>query len=204
MLKGNQDFNCMEIEKAELYIRALLSASLPETLYYHNLEHTLDVRNAARQLAGGEGVTSSDELTILDTAALFHDCGFVHVYQHHEEEGCRLAKEQLPALGYGDEAIDAVCGLIMKTNMKHPPETGLEKILCDADLDYLGRADFETIGDRLFREWMAIGKVRNKEEWNRMQVLFLESHQYWTGSAIRSRQEMKISHLLQLKKITGG
>ena len=44
--------------------------------------------------------------------------------------------------GYSENHIKIVKGLINATRVSQNPKNHLEKILCDADLDYLGRSDY--------------------------------------------------------------
>lgn len=189
----------MQIEKAGHYIRDLLNKKLPSNLHYHNYEHTMDVFRAASELLEDEKVTDEMDQGMIKAAALFHDSGFVHVYDGHEEESCKLAREVLPDLDFTSRQINVICDMIMKTNLKVSPATPLEKILCDADLDYLGRDDFEFIGKKLFDEWVALGKVTDERQWNELQLRFLEKHRYWTPSAIRKRESLKQKHLADLR-----
>ena len=48
--------------------------------------------------------------------------------------------------------FEQICGMIMATKIPQSPKNYLEQILCDADLDYLGRDDFYDIGGTLFKE----------------------------------------------------
>ena len=48
----------------------------------------------------------------------------------------------------------------MATEIPQNPKTHLEMIMCDADLDYLGRYDFETISNNLYTEFLDFGFVR--------------------------------------------
>jgi uncharacterized protein len=75
----------------------------------------------------------------------------------------------------------------------------LEEILADADLDYLGRDDFFIIGETLYREFKTLGIVNNEEEWNQLQVRFLENHHYFTKTSVNLRQAKKEEHLKQVK-----
>jgi len=191
----------MDIEKAEKFIVDLLDTQLSETLYYHGLHHTLDVLNAAMILADEEGVEDRSDLKLLKTAALFHDSGFVNTYKNHEEEGCRIANVHLSLFGYSQEEIKKICGMIMATKIPQTPTTILEQILCDADLDYLGRDDFEPIAASLFEELKARKLVENETTWNVIQVKFLESHRYHTKSAINKREVQKQKRLIELRKL---
>jgi len=191
----------MDIEKAEKFIVDLLDTQLSSTLYYHGLHHTLDVLNAAMILADEEGVEDRSDLKLLKTAALFHDSGFVNTYKNHEEEGCRIANVHLSLFGYSQGEIKKICGMIMATKIPQTPTTILEQILCDADLDYLGRDDFEPIAASLFEELKARKLVENETTWNVIQVKFLESHRYHTKSAINKREVQKQKRLIELRKL---
>jgi len=189
----------MEIKETEKFVVNLLTSKLPASLYYHNLEHTMDVVQAAENLAALEGITQQADKFLLRTAALLHDCGFAVNYSEHETEGCILARIHLPGWGYSNGDIDSICGMIMATRMPQQPDGILEKILCDADLDYLGRDDFDSISRKLFREWQARGKNYSENEWNKVQTDFLASHRYWTSSADRLRGKPKQEHLKKIR-----
>ena len=146
-----------------------------------------------------EGVTG-ENIFLLKTAALYHDGGFVEKYMENEEIGARMAREVLPRFGYSEEQIKTVEKLIMATRVPQQPRDHLEKIICDADLDYLGRDDFHLIADRLRKEFLAHGVVQSDREWDELQVKFLTTHRYFTESAKKQRQPGKLKHLDEVKK----
>jgi hypothetical protein len=76
----------------------------------------------------------------------------------------------------------------------------LEQIICDADLDYLGRDDFHEIADRLRRELREHGKIESDRQWDNMQVAFLNMHKYFTPTAIASRQAKKMQNLKEVEE----
>lgn len=193
----------MQVTKAETFIEGLLEKQLSPSLLYHNKHHTKDVLMAAMELANEEGITDKTDLAILKTAALFHDCGFVNMYEGHEEESCRIAREELPGFDYSQEQITTICSIIMQTKLPSTPITLLEKIMCDADLDYLGRDDFYELGDKLYHELLTLGKLSSRREWDDLQVRFLESHRYYTASAIKKREAPKREYLHELKSAAG-
>lgn len=190
----------MNVEKAEEYIITQLGLRLSETLYYHGLHHVEDVTDAAMNLAGQEGITDKQSLQLLRTAALYHDCGFMNTYQNHEEEGCRIVREVLPDFGFSEAEIISVCGMIMATKIPQNPQNQLEQIICDADLDYLGRDDFEPIAETLLQELKVRQIVADRHSWNQIQVKFLTTHHYWTRSATEQRTLKKAVHLEKLIK----
>jgi len=189
----------MDIDEAEKFILNLLATQLSPALHYHGLHHTLDVMQEAMLLAQEEGVSDQESLRLLKTAALFHDSGFLYTYPDHEEEGCRIARAELPAFSYTKAQIDIICGMIRATKIPQKPRTHLEQILCDADLDYLGRADFEPIAASLFNELKGRGIVSDEKTWNMIQIKFLESHVYHTVSSKTKRQLIKQRRLEEIR-----
>ena len=177
-----------------------LKAELPGNLAYHNLEHILDVLQAAITLAELEKLTEK-ETDLLKVAVLFHDSGYINTVAHHEEVGSDLAGELLPDFGYDENEIQQIQAMILVTKFPHKPKTQLEKIICDADLDYLGREDFFVIGNNLFKELKTLGSLANIDQWNQLQVQFLKRHKYFTESAISLRQKNKMNHLEIVEKL---
>lgn len=189
----------MNFQQVKEHILQRLSKELAPTLYYHGIHHTLDVLNAANTLAADEGV-KDEELTLLRTAALFHDAGFIEQYQHNEPIGAKIASETLPQFGYTPQQIAIITAIIMATARQQPPQTMLEKIMCDADLDYLGRNDYNTIADTLRKELNEQGVRYTDLQWLQMQLAFLEKHQYYTSAAIKKNNTNKLKHLNTLKQ----
>jgi uncharacterized protein len=185
------------------FIQTRLKEELAEHLYYHSYGHTVDVIDASARIGAAEGITD-EEHKLLSVAAAYHDCGFLTTYAGHEEAGCRIARETLPGFDFGDSDIETICDMIMATQVPQKPQSLLAKILCDADLDYLGRDDFYTIGQHLFKEWMVVGIVMEERTWNRIQVKFLGSHQYHTAYAKKFRAPVKQSYLAELEKLVAG
>ncbi|MEO7393670.1 MAG: HD domain-containing protein [Chitinophagaceae bacterium] len=166
---------------------------------YHSLDHTLDVLKQSQQIAARENITDDEELFLLNIAVLYHDIGFLNIYSGHEEKGCELVKNELPVIGFNHDQIHKICGLIMATKIPQSPKNKLEEIICDADLDYLGRNDFEQISNQLYKEFLHVGFVKNYADWMQKQIGFFESHQYFTKSSQLLRQPLKMDHLLKIK-----
>lgn len=190
----------MNFNAAEIFIQDKLKMELPSFLFYHSYAHTIDVLKAANVLADMEGINDTDIL-LLKTAVLFHDSGFTLQSTNHEEIGCNIARENLPHFDYSGSEIEQICGMIMATKIPQSPKNRLEEIICDADLDYLGRDDFEDIANSLFRELEIYHILSDVKDWNRLQLKFLESHHYFTKSAIGMRQEKKEKHTQKIRDI---
>jgi len=180
-------------------ILSRLENELDPRLGYHNITHTLDILEQAEVLAKQENVTDKHDLLLLKTAAVFHDSGFLFVYKGHEEKGCEIASDSLRNV-FSEEDIKKVCGMIMATKIPQTPNTLLEQIICDADLDYLGRNDFEPISRNLYKEFIFFKIIPEDIIWDHIQIKFFESHHYFTGTSISKRNEKKLKHLNILKE----
>jgi hypothetical protein len=192
-------YSSINYMKAERHIMHILETELDANLHYHSINHTKDVTTAVERLALMEGITDED-LFILKSAATYHDAGFVEQYDKNEEIGMRMAREILPKYGYSQEQIDMIDGLIKATEIPQSPKTLLQEIMCDADLDYLGRDDFHDIASLLRRELREHGKIDSDRLWDEIQVKFLTAHTYFTKSAIDTRQAKKMKHLEEIKE----
>lgn len=194
----------MDQRAAEAHILAKLRDGLPAHRSYHCYEHTLDVYRTAITIAAAEGV-SGEELDLLKTAALFHDSGFLIQDEEHELASCLIVREALPGFGYSTMQVDRICMMIMATKIPQEPTDELARILCDADLDYLGRPDFFRIGATLFSEFKHYGVLSTEREWNELQVRFLEKHRYFTKRSKLVREPVKRRHLAAvIDKLDGG
>lgn len=180
------------------YMLEKLRNDLPKHLKYHTLGHTLDVYNRAEAIAKQEGVTGR-MLELLLVAAVYHDSGYLYQRIQHENRSCEIAGEILPGYGYTAEDIDEICRIIMATQLPQNPNSLAGQIICDADLDYLGRDDFFEVGEGLYQEMLYAGVVANEKEWDTIQIKFLENHSFFTPTSIALRNTKKQENLNRLK-----
>lgn len=177
-----------------------LTKELPSYLYYHDVRHTIDVVNQAELIGIGEGV-DDESILLLKTAALFHDVGHTIGYDNHEYFGTQIARDMLKEYNYTDEQIDTICEVIMATKMPPNPQTLLQKIICDSDLDYLGRRDFIGVSDTLYKELKEQNKIGSLNDWNKLQVKFLESHHFYTDTSKRLREVNKQNQIDRIQEL---
>jgi predicted metal-dependent HD superfamily phosphohydrolase len=178
----------------------ILEQKLPENLYYHNIKHTIDVITEVELIGWAEGL-SEEEILMLKLAALFHDSGHTIDYQNHEEHGAQIARDILTNYKYPQDQIDTVCRLILSTKFPPSPKDKLEQVICDSDLDYLGRSDFIPVSNELYKELKERNMIGTIEEWNQMQLRFIKKHQYYTETARSLREVNKRSQMDRLKKL---
>ncbi len=190
----------MEYELAKEYIVKRMDKDLSPFLYYHNLSHTFDVYESARRLAEMEKV-SEHNLKLLQTACFYHDSGMLLRYDGHEQASTEIASQVLPGFGYTREDIKMINSMIMATKLPQNAHSLIEMIICDADLDYLGRDDFFMIAHRLKLEWMERGTKHTLRQWYQGQIEFLGQHRYFTQSAIKLRLEKKKKNLAEIREL---
>jgi len=176
-----------------------LKSLLPEELVYHDLSHTANVEKAAVRYARLEGLTEY-EIMLLRTAVYYHDAGFLVTYHDNEVFGMKLAENNLPRFGYSPEEIAIVVNIIACTGPFSKPETILEKIMCDADHDYFGRADYYNVARKLRLEMENVGEVMSDLEWVDFQLEYLDNrHEYHTETARNIRIGGKKSRISELR-----
>lgn len=177
----------------------ILHSELSDQLSYHGISHTLDVLHVCNLYIRREKL-NPEKAKLLRIGALCHDIGFTVSGLNHEQESADLAATLMSQYGFSKNHISTVKRLILSTKIPQSPKTYLEKILCDADLDYLGREDYYEISNKLYQELKTFNLISNKEEWRKQQIHFLESHRYHTPFARKNRQPAIETRLRELKK----
>ena len=133
------------LKKVDQYIRSLFRDELPAGIKYHDAAHTLHptkgVVATADRIGKSENISEHDR-ELLIAAAYFHDTGYIREYEKNEPIAARMAGRILKLIGYKSGEIELIQNMILATNLALEPKSHIEKILCDADLDHLGREDF--------------------------------------------------------------
>ncbi|MCF6224658.1 MAG: hypothetical protein L3J34_13170 [Flavobacteriaceae bacterium] len=177
-----------------------LYSGLSKKLTYHGKHHTVDVLEVTNQHIKRKKIDPY-HAKLMRIGSLYHDIGFTISHIEHEKKGAEIAQKQMHALGFTKNEIDFVKGLIMATKIPQNPKNHYEKIICDADLDYLGRDDFYQISYQLYLELKSFSIINNMQEWYEAQIKFLESHQYHTKFAQKNRQPKKEKRIQELKDL---
>jgi predicted metal-dependent HD superfamily phosphohydrolase len=125
----------------------------------------------------------------------------LEAYQGHEAVSARIARTELVRLGFDEDEIRAVEGMIMATRMPQHPRNAAERVVADADLDVLGRPDFLAINRRLRDELERREGPITDPGWYGRQAAFLRRHRYFTSTARRRRGPRKGVNLAQLEAL---
>ena len=189
----------MKHQEAIQYILDRMEKDLADNLYYHSIHHTHDVMEAVKRIAEAEGVDEK-EMILLKTAAAYHDAGYMEQYTNNEDIACELIRQTLPGFDYSTSQIELIAELITVTKVSNVPNTHLERIMCDADHDYLGRKDYKKIAATLYKELAEYGFIFNEREWIAEQINFLvNKHQFYTAWAKEERLPVKKTHIRRLQ-----
>lgn len=172
--------------------------SLDPKLTYHHVGHTVDVCDACERFARDASLSENDT-TLLLTAALLHDIGFLFRYENNEEVAAEEATKILPGFDYNVGSIEQIQKMIMATSAVVKPENQLEQLICDADLDYLGRNDFFAISHLLKYEQELRGQIISIQLWYIEEIAFLEKHKYYTLQAKQLRESKKQENIAEIK-----
>lgn len=184
----------------EQFVTNLLTTKLDSKISYHNLRHTLSVRNAAVQIASLSGV-SAEEQEIIELACLLHDVGITEVYQNHEAASARIGGIFLRSKGFPEEKVTIVEACIAVTNPSARPAGILQEIVRDADYGHLGSDDYSDQLDNLRQEWKEVlGRWEEDKDWFKLNLDFVKNHEYYTPAAKMMFVAMKELNRKKLKK----
>ena len=196
----------MDYSRLEKDIIEKLQQELSKKLHYHRTKHSIHVIKISEIIAHSEGI-KGDDLLLLKSAALLHDTGFLKYPTQNESMACQIADKMLPDYAYTPEQIKLIAGMIMATAIPQNPTNLLEKIICDADLSYLGTSDAMVESNNLRLEMKLLQhRVFSDIEWIDFQLDFLRTHNFFTTYArkyIDPGKEKFIKNLLTEKQALG-
>ncbi|MEI8202387.1 MAG: HD domain-containing protein [Bacteroidota bacterium] len=191
----------MKLEEVEKYIIHRFENEWNPAYEYHNLKHTMDVANSSENIAILEGISVRDTI-LLKTAAYLHDIGILVQYKEHEKYSVFVAQEILGDFEYTPLDIELVSGLIFSTKMPQVRGSNLQQIICDADLDYLGRVDYFEISSNLRKEWSNLFNQDYTDiQWYMSQKKFLTEHVFLTSSSRKIRNEGKAQNIAKVQAL---
>ena len=185
---------------AQNYATDLYQTKVSKSIHFHTLQHTQEVLAAAEKMAEYYQLADEDRFA-LSLAAWFHDTGYSGgAAKGHEDLSAELAVKFLNEHQVSQAVIDKVKGCINATRIPQTPNSLIEQIICDADLFHLGTGDFKE-KNRLLREELNDfgGHNLSKKDWRKLNVEFLDRHNYFTSYAKENLQPLKTVYQEELK-----
>ena len=184
---------------AKKYVNLLLSPLNKH--YYHSYEHAIDVMQRAIYLSEQENLPV-DEIEMMALAGLFHDTGFIVMYDKNEPIWAKIASNYLKSINYDKNKIKLIEQIILATDPDYTnPKNIYEKIIKDADMDNLWRDDFQKRSNDIKKELETVKKIKIKDpEWHHSLVDLLISHKFNTDVQRKERDKKKQENLYKIKK----
>ncbi len=191
------------IEKATEYIVTFFDQKIDSKFEYHNLEHTLSVLSSTEKISKKANL-GTEELLIVQFAALFHDTGYVDGPKNHEDRSASIAESYLKENGFDTGFIDKVKACIYATKMYSKDSQQLSQILQDADMSGLASKNFFDITERLRKERNNIQPDHiSKNEWNETNIKFLKQCNYKSKEGkelYKSKKDKNLDALINKQK----
>lgn len=186
-------------DQVRAHVASLFHAKKNVKLIYHNFTHTEQVVKSVVKIANHYQLSDRD-FFIVNTAAWFHDIGYLTSYEHHEERGGESARDFLTQRGVDPEVVGLTVNCILATKMPQRPVGLLEQIICDADLFHLGGENFKERNKLMRKEAEAFcGKTIDKNEWRLKTISLFENHHYHTDYSQELLSAKKQLNLEELK-----
>ena len=189
------------VQKSESYIFNLFKEELPGIYLYHNYLHTNRVVESVEEIIGHTKMPEKDKEAVL-ISAWFHDSGYIHGHENHEEKSVKYAEDFLKNENASGELIDKVRRCILVTKNGSQPSDLIEEIIRDADSSHLAKEYYKDVSELLRQELNLQGIASySAKEWRNENVkLFTEEHQFYTEYAIHNWSPKKNEHLIDLLK----
>lgn len=188
------------LTKAEKYALEYAKTEISALHVFHARPHFKEAVQAAKELAKGYNLPSEDTIDI-QIAMWFHDLGFSNGGENHEERSMEIAESFLKNEGVDEARIEKVKQYIAASDRTREPVGLMEEIVNDADTAHIGSKEyFDKLG-LLRTEWESrLGKKYEEEEWLKLNIEFLEEHQFFTGLAKSKYGTRKRKNMLKLQK----
>jgi predicted metal-dependent HD superfamily phosphohydrolase len=189
------------LQDAQAFVTDLLSNKLSKSIKFHSLQHTQEVVTACQLLADNYQLSDEDRIPLI-LAAWFHDTGYTSgEARNHEMVSVQLVTDFLNTHSASEEFKNKVIGCINATRIPQSPTTTIERIICDADLFHLGTDAFDEKNRLLRQELEEFGGTEvSKKDWRKINIRFLEAHNYFTPYGREKLQPEKERHLAEVKQ----
>jgi len=141
-----------QINQAMEFVKSRFDQYTPNNLVYHNIDHTIEVFTNVTFLSAKLSLSEQDTF-LTKICALFHDIGYLESYTNHEEHGIPHFVSFCEGIKLNQQTIDIGIAAILATEVPQKPYSNIDKVLCDADLMYLGSSDYFEKSELLRQEW---------------------------------------------------
>jgi hypothetical protein len=186
----------IRLHDIEDMVTRMFDEEAPPNLYFHNSTLVRNITKQVELLSAQENLTEERYIN-LKLASVFLLTGFISDYERPMEASTSLVEEIIPRYGFNQENVELTKKIIINsfTDKLESPE---DNILHDARYDYLGRADYLKLTEKLLRERTEYGKHADNKTWINTQKLLLSDHEFVTNAARLMRSVPKDEQIARL------
>ncbi len=187
-------------KKTEQYVTDLFTKNQNGNLVYHNLEHTKQVVERTKEIAGHYYLSEQDMLALY-VASWFHDTGYLFTDAlKHEEKSVELMLIFIKANSTDEVLASKIEDNILATRMPHKHESLPQQIICDADAYHFGIKKFKESNIKVWEETKLTGIIFTEREWYMKTLEMLSAHEYYTKYCKDLLKEGKQKNMKKLEK----
>ena len=187
-------------KKTEQYVTGLFNDNKNIKLIFHNLQHTQDVVEKTKEIAGHYYLSENDMLAVY-IAAWFHDTGYLFTdAAHHEEKSVELMQDFMKSNVSDQELTAIIESCILATRPPGRHDNLLEEIICDADTCHLGTKAFKEADKNVWEEFKLTGTAVDEAEWTSKTIKLLNEHEFYTKYCKDLLEKRKQKNMKKLHK----
>ena len=187
-------------KKTEQYVTGLFNDNANPAFVFHNLEHTKNVVDRTKEIAGHYYLSENDMLAVY-VAAWFHDTGYLFTEPGlHEEKSVELMQEFMKKHSPDSTLIELIADCILATRPPRQHDSLLKEIICDADTYHLGNKDFEENNKKVWEEYNLQGTVLTEKEWDEKTTTLLKEHEFYTKYCKDLLEKRKQKNMKKINK----
>ncbi len=187
-------------KKTEQYVTGLFQENKNANLVFHNLQHTQDVVERTKEIAGHYYLSENDMLAVY-IAAWFHDTGYLFTdAAHHEEKSVELMHDFMKTQAADEKLVTTIESCILATRPPGRHDNLLEEIICDADTYHLGTKAFKEADKKVWEEYNLTGSVVDKAAWTSKTITLLNGHKFYTKYCEDLLEKGKQKNMKKLNK----
>lgn len=179
-----------------------LKKNLDKGYTYHNADHARDVCAAVEEFAPDADCTIFD-LEALRLAAVFHDFGYLESAVDNEILALPYLRRFSSQYDIAGDLIERAGELILESSFPYCPKTAAGKLLCDADIEYIGRPVFWHQAELFRKELTLQGKSFTEEQWWQYELEFLLQNEFYSAACRRCRGEGRLDNIAQVRQRIG-
>lgn len=186
--------NDFVIDKLQDEALSYLGENLDKHYTYHNAEHSLEVCNAVKLFTEKSDLPDFT-IAALRIAAIFHDFGYLIRSNENEALAWEYIQEFGSRSNIDRKYLLAAHELILETVYPYKPQTPAGEILCDADIEYIGREGFVEKALLFRRELASEGTVFSDQQWWILELDFLKENTFFSSICKKMRTPGRLSNL---------